>query len=229
MTSNSVSVLEAVADGEGARRRPARSTIAARARRRCGARRRHRLWLLGPEHRPELPRPRELPSSWRSATRVRRRFSARPASYPGVQLDDGLRGRADVARYRRGRRGHAGLDALRARQGRARERQARLRREAVHVDVAAGRRADRAGRAEEPEDHGGPHVPLQRRGQEDPGARRRRHARAAVLLRFDARQSRTVPARRQRGVGSCAARPVDHGPHHRREARSASSRRAGTI
>ena len=33
--------------------------------------------------------------------------------------------------------------------------------------VAAGRGADRAGRPEEPQDHGGPHVPLHRRGAED--------------------------------------------------------------
>ena len=111
-------------------------------------------------------------------------------------------------------------------QGGPRERQARLRREAVHLDVAAGRGADRAGRAQEPEDHGGPHLPLQRRGQEDPRARRRGHARAALLLRFDAREPRPVPARRQRRVGPRAARSLDHGPHHRARSPKRSSRPA---
>ena len=65
--------------------------------------------------------------------------------------------------------------------------------------------------------------------QEDPRDRRRRDARAAVLLRLDAREPRALPARRQRGVGPRAARPVDHGPHHRREARKRSSRPAATT
>ena len=98
------------------------------------------------------------------------------AALPGCSSDDGLRGRAPVAGYRRRRRRHAGVDALRAGEGGARERQARLRREAVHVDARAGGGADRAGRAQEPEDHGGPHVPLQRRGA-------RRSARSSTRAR----------------------------------------------
>ncbi len=57
---------------------------------------------------------------------------------------------------------------LRAGQGRARERQACLRGETVHLDVSAGGGTDRAGRAEEPEDHGRSHVPVLRGGAEDP-------------------------------------------------------------
>ena len=41
-----------------------------------------------------------------------------------------------------------------------------------------------------------------------------------LLLRLDARQPRALPARRQRHLGPRAARSVDHGPHHRGEARS---------
>ena len=159
--------------------------------------------------------------SSRSATRTRRALDARAAApIPASTLTTDFSDMSDVARHRCRRGRHAGLDALRAGQGRAGERQARLRREAVHVDVRAGRGAHRAGRAQEPQDHGGPHVSVQRRRQEDPRARRQRHARAALLLRLDAREPRPVPARRQRRLGSRAARPLDHGPHHHREARS---------
>jgi hypothetical protein len=56
------------------------------------------------------------------------------------------------------------VDALQAGQGGARKRQACVRREAVHVHVRTGRRTDRAGGAQEPDHHGGPHVPVYRRG-----------------------------------------------------------------
>ncbi len=65
----------------------------------------------------------------------------------------------------------------------------------------AGRTSSSSWRAEEPADHGGPHLPVQRRGPEDSRARRQRHARPAVLLRFDAGQPGTVSARRQRACG----------------------------
>ena len=56
--------------GRGRRRGVARSQ---RVRGRRRPRRRHRLRLLGPEHRPQLPRARERARSWRSATGAPRR------------------------------------------------------------------------------------------------------------------------------------------------------------
>ena len=145
--------------------------------------------------------------------------SPRQPAVSGDPADDGLRRHSDVAAHRRRRRRHAGLDAFRAGEGGARKRQARLRRKTVHVERRAGRGADRAGRSEEPQAHGGPHVSLQRPGDEDPGARRQRRAGAALLLRLDPGEPRPLPARRQRHLGPGAARPVDHGPHHPGEAR----------
>ena len=57
-------------------------------------------------------------------------------------------------------------------EGRARERQARLRRKAVHVERRTGGRTDRAGGSKDAPDHGGPHLPVHRRGAEDPAADR---------------------------------------------------------
>ena len=132
---------------------------------------------------------------------------------------------AAVARHRCGGDHHAGVDAFRAGQGGPGERQARVRRKAVHVDVGAGRGADRAGGAEEPAHHGGSHLPVQRRGPEDPRAGRQRHARPAVLLRLHPGEPRPVPARRQRAVGPGAARSVDHGSPDRRETGSGGGHR----
>ena len=78
----------------------------------------------------------------------------------------------------------------------------------------------------QPADHGRPHVPVQRRGAKDSRGHRRRHARPALLLRFDAREPRAVPARRERRVGPGAARFVDHGPRDRRSVRRRWSRLA---
>ena len=141
---------------------------------------RHRLRVLGSQHRPQPPRAGELravvicdrsPAALKRAQRT----------YPGVRADDRLQRHPAVARYRRGCGHHARLDPLRAGKGGARERQARVRREAIHLHAAAGRGVDRARRAQESEDHGGSHLPLQRRGQEDPGHRRCRHARARCI------------------------------------------------
>ena len=117
----------------------------------------------------------------------------------------GSRGDSAFTEHRRGGRDHARLDPLRAGQGGAGKRQTRLRRETVHLEFRAGRRADRAGGAKETHDHGGPHVPVHRRGAQDPRADGKRRARRPVLLRFAAREPGPVPARRQRDLGPCAA------------------------
>ena len=51
-------------------------------------------------------------------------------------------------------------------------------------------------------------------------ADRRRNLGRSVLLRFDPREPGPVPARRERHLGSRAARPVDHGLSHQGKARS---------
>ena len=95
---------------------------------------------------------------------------------------------------------------------RAGERQARLCREAVHLQRRAGRRTDRAGRAQESEDHGGPHLPVHRRG-----ARRSSElvddGTLGNLYYYDSLRVNLglVSARRQRDLGPGAARSVDHG------------------
>ena len=78
------------------------------------------------------------------------------------------------------------------------------------ASVGAGRGADRARRKEESEDHGGPHVPVHRRGEKDQGAGGRRRPRDPLLLRFDPRKPRPVPDRRECDLGPGAARLLDH-------------------
>ena len=48
-------------------------------------------------------------------------------------------------------------------------------------------------------------------------------------LRFHQGESRTVPARRERGLGPCAPRSLHHGPPHQGEARSGRRDRRETI
>ena len=146
------------------------------------------------------------------------RASARAARLPGARPHHRFQRHPEIAGHRCRRRGHAGLDALRPCEGRALERQARVRREALHLEFTAGRGTHRAGVPEEPADHGGSHLSLQRCRAEDSSGRRRRHARTALLLRLDAREPGPLPARRQRDLGPGAARSVDHGLRDRRAA-----------
>ena len=138
----------------------------------------------GPEHRQESSGSRQLRARRGVRQESRPRCAARSKTYPGVQLTTDFSEVLTSPDIDAVADRDAGLDALRAGEGRADERQARVRREAVHVDVAAGRGAHRARVPEEPEDHGRPHVPVQRRRAEDSRTGRRR-ARSATLYYFD--------------------------------------------
>src|SRR6266850_54000 len=50
------------------------------------------------------------------------------------------------------------------------------------IDAATGRGANRVGGAEQTQNHGGSHVPVQWRSEEDPRARRRRHLGRSLLF-----------------------------------------------
>jgi predicted dehydrogenase len=69
-------------------------------------------------------------------------------------------------------------------------------------------------------DHGGPHVPFQRRRRKDPELVDNKTL--GSLYYFDSTRVNlgTLPARRQRRVGPGATRPLHHGLHPPREARS---------
>ncbi len=128
----------------------------------------------------ELPR-RRVSSG--SATRARSSSSKAKTPLPGrcaappttteVLADD---------RGRRGAHRHADLDALPARQGGARGRQARLRREADDRPAAARpRELVRARRRPRPHAHGRPHLRLQPAGAQGQGDHRLRRARRHLL------------------------------------------------
>ena len=191
--------------------------------------RRHRLRLLGTEHRQESSRARQMRGRGGLRQESRRRSAAPARLYPGLHLTTDFQ---EVLTS-------PDIDAVAVitpvwthfelAKAALRERQARLRREALYVDVATGRGAHRARRSEEPEDHGGPHLPVQRCGQEDSRDGRRRNAGSALLLRFDPGESGPLPARRQRRVGPRAARSVDHGLHHHGQGPRPSSRPAANT
>ena len=85
-------------------------------------------------------------------------------------------------------------------------------------------------------DHAGPYVPLQPTRSDDPRARGRRRARRDLLRLYEPREPRSAPVRRQRHLGSRAARLLDPAllarrdadPRQRASAAAASSRLSQT-
>ena len=88
-------------------------------------------------------------------------------AYPALEVSTDPEFDTGLGHYRRGSGNHPGFHALRSGQKGPRERQARIRGEALHVDGRAGGRIGGARGQETSQDNGGPYIPLHGCGEED--------------------------------------------------------------
>ena len=127
-------------------------------------------------------------------------------SLPSRSADDGVCRRARGSVGRGGRPRHTCLHPLRARPRGPRGRQARPGREAPGSVLEAGCETDPGGSRTRPGSHAGPHLPLQPTGDDDPRPHHLRRAGRDLLHLDEPCESRHSPTRRQRRLGSRAAR-----------------------